>query len=338
MKNDVNNQWVLAKRPVGMVKTTDFEQVESQIGEAKDGEITVKVTHIAFEPAMRGWINEGDSYVKGVEIGEVMRAQSVGEVIESKNDAYKEGDVVSGFFGWQEFSTLEPSASMFPIQVLPEGVSPEMALSVLGITGLTAWGGMLEIGKPQEGDTVVVSGAAGATGNIAGQIAKIKGCRVIGIAGGPEKCQWLIDELGFDGAVDYKSENVSERLKELCPDGINIFFDNVGGKILEAALDNIATNARVVICGGIVGYNEEELPPGPRNYMQLVLTSSTMEGFLLGQFGPKLGQAAMELGQWVGEGKLKFTVDVQEGFDNVPQTFLRLFEGKNLGKQLCKVA
>jgi NADPH-dependent curcumin reductase CurA len=338
MKNDVNNQWVLARHPVGMVQTTDFEKIESDIAEPADGEITVKVSHLAFEPAMRGWISEGDSYVQGVQIGEVMRAQSVGEVIESRNDAYKEGDVVSGFFGWQEFATLEPSASMFPLQVLPEGVSPDMALSVLGITGLTAWGGLLEIGKPNEGDTVVVSGAAGATGNIAGQIAKIKGCRVIGIAGGPEKCQWLIDELGFDGAVDYKSENVSEKLGELCPDGINIFFDNVGGVILEAALDNLANSARVVICGGIVGYNEEELPSGPRNYMQLVLTSSTMEGFLLGQFGPKLGQAAMELGQWVAEGKLKFTVDVQSGFENVPQTFLRLFEGKNLGKQLCKIA
>ena len=338
MKNDVNNQWVLANHPTGMVKTSDFKQVEAEMAEPKDGEITVKVTHVAFEPAMRGWINKGDSYVKGVEIGDVMRAQSVGEIIESKNDAYKAGDIVSGFFGWQEFATLEPTDSMFPIQVLPQGVTAEMALSVLGITGLTAWGGLLEIGKPQEGDTVVVSGAAGATGNIAGQIAKIKGCRVIGIAGGAEKCQWLIDELGFDGAVDYKSENVSKKLQELCPGGINVFFDNVGGEILEAALDNITTGARVVICGGIVGYNAEELPSGPRNYMNLVLNSANMEGFLLGQFGPKLGQAGMELGQWVAEGKLKFTVDVQEGFENVPQTFLRLFEGKNLGKQLCKIS
>jgi len=185
---------------------------------------------------------------------------------------------------------------------------------------------------------VVVSGAAGATGNIAGQIAKIKGCKVIGIAGGPEKCQWLVDELGFDGAIDYKEGDVSKKLKELCPDGINVFFDNVGGEILEAALNNLAQFAKVVICGGITGYNEEELPSGPRNYMNLVLTSSNMEGFLLGQFGPKLGQAAAELGQWVAEGKLKYTVDVQEGFENVPQTFLRLFEGKNLGKQLCKIA
>ena len=338
MKNDVNNQWVLARHPVGMVQTTDFNQVEAAIAEPADGEVTVKVTHVAFEPAMRGWINEGDSYVQGVRIGDVMRAQAVGEVITSKNDAYKEGDVVSGFFGWQQFATINPTDSMFPLQVLQDGVTPEMALSVLGITGLTAWGGLLEIGQPKEGDTVVVSGAAGATGNIAGQIAKIKGCKVVGIAGGPEKCAWLVDELGFDAAIDYKAEHVSKRLHELCPEGINVFFDNVGGDILEAALNNLANSAKVVICGGIVGYNEEELPSGPRNYMNLVLTSSNMEGFLLGQFGPKLGQAAMELGQWVAEGKLKFTVDVQEGFDNVPQTFLRLFEGKNKGKQLCKIA
>jgi NADPH-dependent curcumin reductase len=337
MKNDTNNQWVLARHPVGMVTADDFKQVQSQITEPADGEITVKVSHVAFEPAMRGWINEGDSYVQGVQIDEVMRAQSVGEVIESKNDAYKAGDRVSGFFGWQEFATLEPTASMFPIQVLPEGVTADMALSVLGITGLTAWGGLLEIGQPKEGDVVVVSGAAGATGNIAGQIAKIKGCTVVGIAGGPDKCQWLVDELGFDAAIDYKSENVSKRLHELCPNGMNIFFDNVGGEILEAALNNLATGAKVVICGGIVGYNAEELPSGPRNYMNLVLTSSNMEGFLLGQFGPKLGQAGMELGQWVAEGKLKYTVDVQEGFENIPQTFLRLFEGKNKGKQLCKI-
>jgi len=338
MKNNVNRQWVLANHPTGMVTTADFNQVDTEITPPGDGEILVKVTHVAFEPAMRGWIAEGDSYVKGVQIGEVMRAQTVGEVIESNNADYKPGDRVSGFFGWQEYATVNPVGGMFPTQVLPDAVTAEMALSALGITGLTAWGGLLDIGQPKEGDMVVVSGAAGATGNIAGQIAKIKGCKVIGIAGGPEKCQWLVDELGFNGAIDYKEGDVSKKLKELCPDGINVFFDNVGGEILEAALNNLAQFAKVVICGGITGYNEEELPSGPRNYMNLVLTSSNMEGFLLGQFGPKLGQAAAELGQWVAEGKLKYTVDVQEGFENVPQTFLRLFEGKNLGKQLCKIA
>ena len=209
----------------------------------------------------------------------------------------------------------------------------------MGITGLTAYFGFLDVGKPQKGDTVVVSGAAGATGSVVGQIAKIKGCRVIGIAGGPEKCKWLVEDGGFDAAIDYKNEDVNARLRELCPDGINVFYDNVGGEILEAALNNIAVGSRVVICGGISGYNTEaEMPAGPKNYMNIVIRPSTMQGFLLGQYGERFGEAAQQLAAWIQSGDLKFAVDVQEGFDNVPKTFLRLFHGQNLGKQLCKIA
>lgn len=339
MNEPVNHQWCLAARPQGMVKESDFAYSEAPLPEIGDGQVLVRITHVAFEPAMRGWINDGESYIKPVGIGEVMRAAGVGEVVESKYPGLSEGDIVQGMFGWQEYAAVDVEGALLPVQKLPEGVTPEMALSVLGITGLTAYFGMLDVGKPVEGDTVVISGAAGATGSIAGQIAKLKGCRVIGIAGGPDKCKWLTDVAGFDEAVDYKSENVQKRLRELCPKGINVFYDNVGGEILDAALANIANGARIAICGGISGYNNERaLPDGPRNYMMLVLKTSTMQGFLLGQFGDRFGEAASQLGAWVAEGKIKFAVDVQEGIENTPKTFLRLFAGANLGKQLLKIA
>lgn len=339
MNEPINHQWCLAARPQGMVKESDFVFGEVPFPHLKDGQVLVRITHVAFEPAMRGWINEGESYIKPVGIGEVMRAAGVGEVVESKYAGLAEGDMVQGMFGWQEYAAVDVEGALLPVQKLPEGVSPEMALSVLGITGLTAYFGMLDVGKPVEGDTVVVSGAAGATGSIAGQIAKIKGCRVIGIAGGPDKCKWLTDVAGFDEAIDYKSEDVQKRLRELCPKGINVFYDNVGGEILDAALANIANGARIAICGGISGYNNERtMPAGPQNYMMLVLKTSTMQGFLLGQFGTRFGEAAAQLGAWVAEGKIKFAVDVQEGIENTPKTFLRLFAGANLGKQLLKIA
>lgn len=339
MNEPVNHQWCLAARPQGMVKESDFAYAEAPLPELSDGQVLVRITHVAFEPAMRGWINEGESYIKPIGIGEVMRAAGVGEIIESKYAGLAEGDMVQGMFGWQEYAAVDVEGALLPVQKLPEGVTPEMALSVLGITGLTAYFGMLDVGKPVEGDTVVVSGAAGATGSIAGQIAKLKGCRVIGIAGGPDKCKWLTDVAGFDEAIDYKSENVQKRLSELCPKGIDVFFDNVGGEILDAALANIANGARIAICGGISGYNNERtMPAGPQNYMMLVLKTSTMQGFLLGQFGARFGEAAGQLGAWVAEGKIKFAVDVQEGIENTPKTFLRLFAGANLGKQLLKIA
>ena len=340
MNQPINHQWCLAARPQGMVKESDFSYVKAELPSINDGQVLVRLTHVAFEPAMRGWINEGDSYMRGVEIGEVMRAAGVGEVVEAKHADFEQGDTVQGMFGWQEYAAVDVEGALLPVQKLAGGVTPEMALSVLGITGLTAYFGMLDVGKPVEGDTVVVSGAAGATGSIAGQIAKIKGAaQVIGIAGGPNKCKWLVEEAGFDAAIDYKSEKVGRRLHELAPKGINVFFDNVGGETLDAALANLANNARVTICGGISSYNDATgAPSGPSNYMMLVLKTSTMQGFLLGQFSKRFAEAAQQLGEWVATDKLKFAVDMQEGFENTPNTFLRLFEGKNLGKQLLKVA
>jgi NADPH-dependent curcumin reductase CurA len=269
-----------------------------------------------------------------------MRASTVGQVVESNNNDFPVGQLVSGMFGWQEYavSNGEPGI-MGRIAKVPEGVPPYLVLSALGGTGLTAYFGMLDIGEPKPGDVVVVSGAAGATGSVAGQIAKIKGAaKVIGIAGGPDKCRWLTDTLGFDAALDYKSESVLQRLKAECPDGINIFFDNVGGDILDDALLNMAQNGRIVLCGGISSYNEAELPAGPKNYMQLVIRRCRMEGFILIDYFHRAPEAIEALSGWITSGKLIHAEDIQEGLENTPQTFLRLFEGKNKGKQLLKIA
>jgi NADPH-dependent curcumin reductase CurA len=340
MSNRTNGQWLLHKRPEGMVKVSDFNRIDEPLRDIGDGEFLIRNVYLAFEPAMRGWLNDVKSYVPPVQIGEVMRASSVGQVIESNNPDYAVGDFVSGMFGWQEFAISDGKPGiMGRIGKVPAGVPPELTLSALGGTGLTAYFGMLDIGKPQEGDVVVVSGAAGATGSVAGQIAKIKGAsKVVGIAGGEKKCAWLIDELGYDAAIDYKNENVHARLREECPNGINVFFDNVGGQILDDALLNMAQNGNIVLCGGISAYNEAELPSGPRNYMQLVIRRCKMEGFILIDYFDQAPAAIADLSAWVAEGKLKHAEDIQEGFENTPKTFLRLFEGKNLGKQLLKIA
>jgi len=339
MSNRMNGQWRLKSRPTGMVAEENFEMVQEPVPDLGDNEFLVRNIYLAFEPAMRGWLNDVKSYVPPVQIGEVMRASSVGQVIESNNADYPVGTFVSGMFGWQEFavSNGEPGI-MGRIGKVPDGIAPELSLSALGGTGLTAYFGMLDIGDPQAGDVVVVSGAAGATGSVAGQIARIKGAsKVVGIAGGERKCQWLVDELGYDAAIDYKNENVMARLREECPKGINVFFDNVGGQILDDALLNMAQNGRIVLCGGISSYNSEELPPGPKNYMQLVIRRCKMQGFILIDYYDQAASAVKELGQWVAEGKLKHAEDIQEGFENTPKTFLRLFNGANLGKQLLKV-
>ncbi|MDP6377422.1 MAG: NADP-dependent oxidoreductase [Pseudomonadales bacterium] len=338
--NRMNGQWRLKSRPRGMVTENDFEYVQEPVPELKAGEFLIRNLYLAFEPAMRGWLNDVKSYVPPVQLGEVMRASTVGQVIESNNLDFVEGEFVSGMLGWQEFAVSDAAPGvMGRIGKVPEGVDPVLTLSALGGTGLTAYFGMLDIGRPEEGDVVVVSGAAGATGSVAGQIARIKGAsKVIGIAGGERKCNWLVDDLGFDAAIDYKAQNVNARVREECPKGIDVFFDNVGGDILDDALLNMAQNGRIVLCGAISSYNEEELPPGPKNYMQLVIRRCTMQGFILIDYFDQAAPAVAELSQWIAQGRLKHAEDVQEGFENTPKTFLRLFEGRNLGKQLLKIA
>jgi NADPH-dependent curcumin reductase CurA len=333
--SDVNRQWVLASRPVGMVSEANFELREGPVPRPGDGEALVRNLYLSFDPAMRGWLNDRRSYVPPVQIGETMRAGAVAEVVESRSSDLKVGDRVQGSFGWQDYAIARPESG--GLMKVPEGVEPTLALSVLGGTGLTAYFGMLDVGKPEPGDMVVVSGAAGATGSVAGQIAKIMGCTVVGIAGGPEKCRWLTTEAHFDAAIDYKSDDVGARLRELCPEGINVYFDNVGGEILDTVLTRIAQRARVVLCGGISMYNATEPPPGPSNYMVLVIQRARMEGFIVSDYVSRFTEAAGRLAQWVAEGKIAHAEDIQEGFENAPRTLLRLFEGKNLGKQLLKI-
>ena len=327
-----NRQWLLKRRPVGTVAESDFELVSAPTPEPGEGQLLIRNRILSMEPAMRGWIDDKPNYLPPVPIGGVMRGMSVGEVVESKLDGFSKGDLVTGTLGWQEYAIGDGG-----VRPLPAGVDPSLALSVLGVTGITAYYGLLEIGQPQEGETVVVSGAAGATGSVVGQIAKLRGCRVIGIAGGKEKCAWLTEEAHFDEAIDYKNEDVDARLEALCPDGMHVFFDNVGGPILNSALGRLALKARVVICGSISGYNAEERPPGPGNYYNIVQKRARMEGFVILDYLPQAAKAVADLVQWESEGHIAWKADVQRGFENAPRTLLRLYDGSNFGKQLLEV-
>jgi len=329
-----NRQWLLARRPKGAIQDSDFNFVETEVPTPGDNEVLLRNLLLSCDPTQRGWIAY-DTYLPAVKIGEVVRSGAAGRVVASNNPDYAVGDILTGLTGWQDYVAMNPKGRL---SKLPAGTPLELALSVLGLTGVTAYFGLLEVGRPVAGETVVVSGAAGATGSVVGQIAKIKDCRVIGIAGGAEKCRWLTDDLGFDAAIDYKSENVSARLKELCPKGINIFFDNVGGEILDAALARLALRGRVVLCGGIAGYNATESPPGPKNYLNLVVQRGRMEGFIVLDYMPRASEAVGALAAWVQSGKIKNKVDVQHGLENAPATLRRLFESRNEGKQLLRIA
>lgn len=330
-----NRQWLLASRPTGMVSDGNFNLVESPVPSLeRDGQVLIQNLYFSIDPTQRGWIAR-DSYMPAVRIGDVMRSSAVGRVVESRHPGYAPGDLVNGLLGWQDYALVD--ASVQGPYKLPAGIPVTLAMSALGGTGMTAYFGLLEIGKPKAGETVVVSGAAGATGSMVGQIAKIKGCRVVGIAGGAEKCAW-IKELGFDAAIDYKSEDVAARLRELCPKGIDVYFDNVGGEILDAALMRLAMRGRVVLCGAISQYNASEPPAGPKHYLNLLIQRGRMEGFIILDYVSRFGEAAKELGAWVAEGKIKDRVDVIQGFENAPKALARLFKGENIGKQLVQIA
>jgi len=336
MKRDTNRQWRLASRPKGMVSESNFQWVEEPIPAIADGEILVRVLYLSCDPTQRGWMAM-DTYMPAVAIGEVMRSIGVGVVERSQHPDFAPGDIVSAMTGWQDYAVLNANGPARPSKI-PAGVPLPLAMSALGHTGLTAYFGLLDVGKIREGETVVVSGAAGATGSMACQIAKIKGCRVIGIAGGPSKCKWLVDELGVDAAIDYKSEDVEKRLNELCPDGINVYFDNVGGPILDAALGELAMRGRVVICGAISGYNADELPAGPRKYLNLLIKRGRMEGFIIFDYLGRAGEAIKDIAAWAMAGKIKDRVETEEGLENAPKALQRIFKGENMGKQVVKVA
>jgi NADPH-dependent curcumin reductase CurA len=331
----VNHRFTLASRPVGMPKRTDWTYEEETVRQLHEGEVLIRVLFISLDPAMRGWMNQSRSYVPPVAIGEVMRALALGQVVASRNPSFAVGKHVSGTFGVQEYFISEGKGL---IELDPRVAPLPTFLNVLGMTGMTAYFGLLETGQPQPGDTVVVSGAAGAVGSIVGQIAKIKGCRAVGIAGGANKCRYLVSELGFDAAIDYKSEDVSEALRKSCPQGINIYFDNVGGDILEAALANLARGARIVICGAISQYCNTGPVHGPRNYLSLLVHRATMKGMLVFDYADRYAQAAQEMAGWMAAGKLKSREHVVEGLATFPDTFLKLFKGENVGKLILKVA
>ena len=333
-----NRQWLLAARPQGIIKETDFRWNESTAPSPKDGELLVRNLAFSFDPTQRGWMSM-DTYIPAIPIGQVMRANAIGQVVDSKKPGFAKGDLVQGLFGWEDY-TVTDGGGLFSIEKFPKGTDPILSLSVLGITGLTAYFGTLEVGQPKSGETFVVSGAAGATGSVAGMIAKLKGCRVIGIAGGPQKREWLTREAGFDAAIDYKHENVGEALTRLCPKGIDIYFDNVGGEILELVLDRLAFRARVVLCGAISQYNEAAgvMAHPPRNYFRLIFHGARMEGFLVFHFAQQYFAARAALSEWHAEGKIKNQVDLQRGLENAPKTIIRLFTGANFGKQLLTLA
>jgi NADPH-dependent curcumin reductase CurA len=332
---NVNHQFRLAARPVGMPKRSDWTYAEEPIREPGDGEFLVKILYISLDPAMRGWMNESRSYIAPVGIGEVMRAGTVGRVITSKNPAFAPGDFVYGPFGVQQYAisngkgTTKVDARVGPLPVF---------LGTLGAPGMTAYFGLLETGQPKPGETVVVSGAAGATGMVVGQIAKIKGCRVVGIAGGPEKCKYITKELNFDAAIDYKSEDVKKALETHCPKGVDVYFDNVGGDILDAVLTQLARGARIVLSGAISQYNNTTPIKGPSNYLSLLVNRASMKGMLVLDYADRYGEAAREMVGWMKAGQLKSREDIVEGFETFPETLLKLFKGENTGKLVLKVA
>ena len=329
-----NHKFLLAARPVGMPKRSDWTYAEEPVGQPKEDEFLVQVLYISLDPAMRGWINEGRSYVPPVGIGELMRALGVGVVTESRNPRFAVGDHVSGPFGMQEYALSDGQRIL---RVDPKAAPLPKYLSVLGMPGMTAYFGLLDTGQPKSGETVVVSAAAGAVGSLVGQIAKIQNCRAVGIAGGAEKCSYVVDDLGFDAAIDYKSEDVRASLHKHCPDGINVYFDNVGGTILEAALSNLARGARIVICGAVSQYNNTGPMTGPRNYMSLLVERASMKGMLVFDYADRYPQAGAQMAAWIAAGKLKSREHIVEGLASFPETLLKLFTGENVGKLMLKV-
>jgi NADPH-dependent curcumin reductase CurA len=335
MSERMNRQWRLARRPVGLIEPGDFEWSEEAIPELGDGEVLVRTVYLSLDPANRGWISGGPSYVEPVKIGEVMRGLTIGVVEASRNPHFSEGDLVSGVNGWQEYAVSDGS----DLRTIPPSPLPLTAhLGLLGIVGLTAYFGLFDVGRPAKGETLVVSGAAGAVGSLAGQMGKIAGCRVVGIAGSDAKTSWLEGDLGFDAAVNYKTENVFRKLHAHCPDGIDVIFENVGGDILDAELAWINERARVVICGLISGYNATERPPGPSNLPMILIRRARMEGFIVTDYLDRATEAIEKMSAWHAEGRLTYRVDVYDGLETAPANINRLFDGSHDGKLIIRVS
>ena len=330
-------RWVLRRRPQGEIQPGDLELVEEPIRDLADGEVLVRTLYLSLDPTNRIWMSDQDQYMPPVEIGDTMRGGSIGVVERSRSDRFKQGDVVNtGLGGWSTH-VIAPGAALFPTPTLP-GVPLTAYMSVLGATGLTAWFGLCEIGKPQPGETVVVSAAAGAVGSIVGQVAKLKGARVIGIAGGKAKCDWLTGELGFDGAIDYKHEDVGAALDRLCPNGIDVNFENVGGDIMDAVVSRMNNFGRMPLCGMISTYNDNDRPAGPTDFARVLMHRLTIRGFIITDFLPRAGEAMAELIPWVLAGQIKWKVHVDQGLEGAMDSLRRLFTGNHDGKLLIQVS
>lgn len=335
-----NHQTRLAARPNGMPKRSDWQFTTEPVVEPAEGGVLVKTLALSLDPAMRGWMNEGKSYIPPVGIGEVMRAGGIGTVIASKNAAFAVGDTVSCTPGVQEYCLIPADQierqGLFKIDLRLGSMT--QWLNVLGMPGMTGYFGLMDVGQPQPGETVVVSGAAGAVGQTVGQLAKIKGCRVVGIAGGPAKCEWVVKELGFDACVDYKAGNVKDDLREQCPKGIDVYFDNVGGEILDIVLTRLARKARIIICGAISQYNNTTPVQGPKNYLSLLVHRARMEGIVVFDYAERFPIAVKELAGYLKDGRMKSKEDIVTGIDTFPETLLKLFNGENFGKLVLQVA
>jgi NADPH-dependent curcumin reductase CurA len=331
----LNRRFLLRERPTDRIGPETFELVEEEVPEIGDGEALVRTEWLSLDPTNRTWIDDTPTYLPPVAIGEVMRALGLGRVVRSNHPGYEEGKLVQGLVGWQEYSVASDSAPLLPTPELD--VAPSSFLGVLGMTGLTAWVGITQIGKPQPGETVVVSAAAGAVGSVAGQLAKAKGARVVGIAGGPDKTAMLTEELGFDAAVDYKAEDWREQLVAATPDGIDVDFENVGGEIMDAVFARLNIRSRVALCGLISGYNEEGAPAGPKAFGNLLIKRSLLQGFIVLDHFHQAPEAVAEISALMAEGKLKPLETVVEGFEQLPETINMLFDGANVGKLVVRV-
>ncbi|WP_324026000.1 NADP-dependent oxidoreductase [Maribacter sp. BPC-D8] len=331
----MNKQLLFVKRPTGDADASTWSLVSNPIPTIKEGQVLIQQHYVSLDPAMRGWMNDAKSYIAPMEINSVMRAGSVGQVIESNNHPkFKVGDYVAGYAGVQQYIATEGEGYY---KVDPNLAPLPTYIGTLGMTGMTAYFGITEVGKIKEGDIVLVSGAAGAVGSIVGQVAKIKGCRVIGIAGGADKCKYVVDELGFDACIDYKNENVKDRIKEECPKGLDVYFDNVGGEILDLALGRLRMHARIVICGAISQYNNKTAMKGPSNYLSLLVNRASMTGMVVFDYADRYAEGAKILGGWMAQGKLKSKEDIYDGIENFPETYNRLFSGDKMGKLVLKI-
>ncbi|ELZ47871.1 alcohol dehydrogenase zinc-binding domain protein [Halorubrum coriense DSM 10284] len=333
---NTNREWLLAERPTGEPDADSFELRETDVPAPAPGELLVRTRFLSVDPYMRGRMRDAESYAEPWDVGDALRGGVVGEVVESESDAYAAGDLVTGEGRWADCATLDAD-DVAPVD--PAVADPEAYLGVLGMPGRTAYFGLLEVGEPKPGDTVVVSGAAGAVGSVVGQIAKRNGCRVVGFAGSDEKTAWLTDDLGFDAAINYETtDDYRAALDEAAPDGVDVYFDNVGGPITDAVFTQLNVDARIAVCGQIAHYNDESVPTGPRKLPQIVPTRARIEGLLVGDFATRFGEASERLGRWVASGDLEHRETVVEGLENAPDAFLGLFSGDNIGKQVVRVS